>query len=82
MTNCAKCGSEKVIPGLTIMDQAGHYIRLGVNVYDHPENLLFKGKHTGLLRSQVCGECGSVESFVDNPQELYTAYLATQQTDQ
>ena len=50
-----------------------------VSVYDHPEARVFKGAHTSTLRAQICGSCGSVESYVENPQELYGIYLASQQ---
>ena len=75
MNTCSKCRSDKVIPDVRIIDQVGHRIRLGVNVYEDPEALIFKGTHYSDLRSQVCGECGYVETYVENPGELYSAYL-------
>ena len=51
-------------------------IRLGVKVIEHPEALVFTGTHSADLRSRVCGECGYVESYIEDPQELYPAYLA------
>ena len=81
MNNCAKCQSGKIIPDVRISDRRGYRISLGVNVYEHPEKLIFKGTHTDALRWQVCGECGYLESYVENPQELYAVYLATQQED-
>jgi ribosomal protein S27AE len=74
--NCPRCQSEKIIPDVQIIDRAGHVIRLGVKVFEHPEALVFKGTHAADLRARVCGECGYVESYVENPQELYSAYLA------
>ena len=76
MNNCPRCQSEKVIPDVRIVDRAVHVLRLGVKVYEHPEALVFKGAHAADMRSRVCGECGYVESYVENPQELYAAYLA------
>ena len=76
---CPQCGSDRIIPDVRINDQAGHYVVLGVSVYEHPDALLFRGTHSRTLRSQVCGECGYVASFVDNPQELYEIYLAARQ---
>ena len=77
MSNCSKCQSEKVIPDVRIRD--GGSLLLSVDVYDHPEALVFKGAHSRTLQSQVCGDCGHVESYVENPQELYEIYLASQQ---
>lgn len=78
MQTCPKCKSQNMMTGLDIVDQAGHYIRLGVRVYDKPDALLFKGKHVSPLRCNVCGDCGYVENYVENPQELYSAYLEAQ----
>ena len=79
MSICSKCQSDKIIPDLRIIDQAGNTIRLGINVYDHPDALVFRGTHSSTLYSQICGECGHVESYVQNPQELYSVYLASKQ---
>ena len=78
MNRCSKCQSNKMIPDVRIIDQIGHNIRLGINVYEHPEALVFKGAHSSTLSSQVCGECGYVETYVENPQELYALYLESQ----
>jgi hypothetical protein len=78
LNTCSKCQSDKVIPDVRIIDHVGHRISLGVNVYEHPEALIFKGTHSGTLRSQVCGECGYVEIYVENPRELYTVYTESQ----
>ena len=78
MDACPKCKSTNVMKGLEIVDDAGHYIKLAVRVYDKPEALLFKGKHTSGLRCDVCGDCGYLENFVTNPRELYAAYLESQ----
>ena len=78
MNTCSKCRSDKVIPDVRIIDQVGHRIRLGVNVYEHPEALIFKGTHSGALRSQVCGECGYEETYVEDPRELYAVYMESQ----
>jgi len=73
-TRCAKCQSEKIIPRVRIIDQVGHSIRLGVNVYETPDALIFKGKHSEELHARICGACGNVEMYVDNPGELYSVY--------
>lgn len=79
MNVCSKCQSDKIIPDVSVTDQAGHSVRLGVNIYDHPEALVFKGAHSSSLHYRMCGNCGNVESYVPNPQELYEIYLASQQ---
>ena len=48
---------------------------MSVHVYENPEALIFKGTSMGTLNAWICGECGYVETYVENPEELYSAYL-------
>ena len=77
-SRCVRCQSDKMIPDLQIVDQMGHYLRLAVSVNEHPEAMMFKGKHYGPVRARVCGSCGYLETYVENPAESYDAYLASQ----
>jgi hypothetical protein len=73
---CAKCGSEKIIPLVGIVDQ-GQYSdgKLKAFVgFTNPEAWLFKGPVYARLRATICGECGHTE----NPGSLYEAYLKSQ----
>lgn len=74
---CSKCQSDKVIPQICIMDR-GHYSTdagdLTLVLYEDPEAMFFKGKHDGLMYARACGNCGYVELFLKNPQELYRIY--------
>jgi predicted nucleic-acid-binding Zn-ribbon protein len=72
---CAKCGSKKVVPLASVMDQ-GQYSdgTLKAYVYSNPEAWVFKGTVYGRLQARVCGECGYTELFTTNAQELYEAY--------
>jgi hypothetical protein len=62
-TQCAKCGSEKIIPLVTIIDQGAHSDgRLKAHVgYTNPEAWLFKGAVYAQLQATICGECGHTE---------------------
>ena len=75
--NCSKCKSSKVIPKVRIIDRADYNVStdLTVHVYENPEALIFKGASSGILHAWICGECGYVETYVENPGELYSAYL-------
>ena len=77
---CAKCGSEKVIPLVSIIDQ-GEYsdgtLKAQVG-YTNPEAWLFKGAVYARLRATICGECGYTELTATDPAALYEAYLKTQ----
>ena len=77
---CAKCGSEKVIPLVGIVDQ-GQYSdgKLKAFVgFTNPEAWLFKGAVYARLRATICGECGHTELTAENPGSLYEAYLKGQ----
>ena len=74
---CSKCKSPKVIPRARIIDRADYNLNgdLTIHVYENPDALIFKGATEGTLQARICGECGYVETYVENPEELYTAYL-------
>jgi hypothetical protein len=79
-TKCAKCGSEKVIPLVDIIDQGQHSDgKLQACVgYTNPEAWLFKGGVYAQLRATICGECGHTELTAVNHAALYEAYLRIQ----
>jgi ribosomal protein L40E len=75
---CRKCGSDKVIPLVGVLDQ-GQYSdgKLKAHVgYTNPEAWLFKGPVYAELRATICGECGYTELTAENPAAVYEAYLA------
>ncbi len=74
---CSKCGSDKIIPLATMVDQ-GQYSdgRLkAVVAYTNPEAWVFKGAVYAKLRANICGECGYTELIAENAAALYDAYL-------
>jgi hypothetical protein len=74
---CGKCGSEKVIPLVNVMDQ-GQYSsgRLLAHIgFSNPEAWIFKGAVYAQLSATICGECGYTELTAENPADLYEAYL-------
>lgn len=75
--SCAKCRSAKVIPRARIIDRGDYNVHadLTVHVYENPEALIFRGTNAGTLTAWICGECGYVETYIENPGELYAAYL-------
>lgn len=78
--NCSRCDSPKVIPRARIIDRGDYNVHadLTVHVYENPEAIIFKGTNQGALHARICGECGYVETYIDNPGELYAAYLRAQ----
>jgi hypothetical protein len=45
-----------------------------VSVYEKPDALVFKGEHSQALQARICGTCGNVEIYIDNPEELYSVH--------
>ena len=78
---CPRCGSDKIIPNLPLLD---HYGDVGafsdqaeVQVQGAPQNWVFKDTAQGKLSLRVCGECGHAELSVSNFRELYARYEKT-----
>jgi DNA-directed RNA polymerase subunit RPC12/RpoP len=76
---CNNCGSIKIIPKVRVLDQ-GHYSDgvLSAAIDTKPEAVIFKGWIRTGIRADVCATCGHMDLFVDNPGELYKAYLRKQ----
>lgn len=83
---CAACGSEHIIPMATVRD--GGYNGFGARGLAatlEPVIAINTNPHAGILAQRhvlsrihawVCGECGYMPLFADDPQELYAAYQA------
>ena len=57
---CPRCNSQRLIPDVRIIDRdhGGGAQDLSVEIYERPDALLFKGRHRGVLRATICGDCG------------------------
>ena len=76
---CSKCGSEKIIPLATMVDQ-GQYSDCTLKAfvaYTNPEAWVFKGAGYAKLRANICGQCGYTELIAENAAALYDTYLKT-----
>jgi len=72
---CPRCGSSKMMYGVTVQDQGqGSNGDLRVVVCGDPSALIFKDRLYGELKANICGDCGYVELRVANPKELYRHY--------
>jgi predicted nucleic-acid-binding Zn-ribbon protein len=69
---CAKCNSDQMMDGAYAADAQG--TRIVVGVERHPD----RGRLTRSVSTQVhvsvCGSCGYVELWANQPGELYDAY--------
>ncbi len=67
LESCSKCKSTKIIPKVRMVDRGEYDVAGDLTV-------IFKNIPPGSLRAWICGACGYVETYVDNPGELYDAY--------
>lgn len=77
-TQCAKCGSPKLIPLVGIQDQGQNSdgtLRTQAVGYTNPDAWIFKGPVAAKLHATICGECGYTELTAENPAALYDAFL-------
>lgn len=69
--NCTQCGSDKVLQDLALQAGVG---QLAVIVEGNPDAVIFKDAKILRLQATVCAECGNVDLFVENPNELWETY--------
>ena len=71
---CVKCGSEASIDGVRILDHYGAAGQLKADLSAatsrNPNALLMKGEVTTSIVGRVCGDCGYIELYADNPGAL------------
>jgi len=75
---CVRCGSSKIIPRARVIDVGDRTSLVGtlrVAVARNPDAAFFKGEEKIDTYARVCGECGFVELFAEDPNALYEAYL-------
>lgn len=73
---CAKCGSEKLIHDAMAIDR-GDYNAEGefsIGIDEKPAALIFKQRIRSNVAAVVCGDCGYIEFYAENPDNLYQAY--------
>ena len=81
-SECSRCGSTKIIPGLTIADQGeGSDGKVKAVTFGSPQALIFKDRLYGEIKADICGKCGHIELRVTNPRELYEHYQKSRGLD-
>ena len=76
LTNCSKCGSKSMIPGVRVSDRTGHGIdwnEMQVSIDANPTGM-FKGRARVKVTASVCGACGFMEFAVADPSALMRAH--------
>ena len=75
-SQCSVCGSSETIPDVKIVDHGYMDSKhdLAIELEGNPWAWIFKDTRKGVLRATVCGECGHVDLFIDNANELLEIY--------
>ncbi|MBT8245413.1 MAG: hypothetical protein HKP48_05510 [Winogradskyella sp.] len=75
---CSACGSSKLIHDMRIVDFGHGNAKNDLSVeIKTTDRVLFNKFEKGALKAQICGSCGKVDLSVNNPHDLWTAYLKT-----
>lgn len=77
---CAMCQSNKIIPTATIHEMEKRYERLMVTVYTNPKAVFAKGGVDTWVTCAICGDCGHIMLYAEDPQALWQAYQAQQKS--
>ncbi|PHS10662.1 MAG: hypothetical protein COA78_10900 [Blastopirellula sp.] len=58
---CLQCNSERIVMNVRAVDREQHHKHdLTLEVYENPDAWVFKGVHEGVLKGNVCADCGFV----------------------
>ena len=80
---CAKCGSNSIIRRAMAVDKVtatGAERNFTVRVDADPTATVFKKSTRSDVHAWICGQCGYMELYADNPAELYEAFTASRST--
>lgn len=69
---CSKCNSSQMMDGAYIANADGP--RLVVGVASHPDRGRLPRPVSTQVHVSVCGSCGYVELWANQPREMYEAY--------
>ncbi len=75
---CHRCNSDKMMDGVYIVDAQG--VRVVVSAERQPDPGGVSHPVSTLVHACVCGSCGFVELWANRPNELWEAYLRSEQT--
>jgi hypothetical protein len=64
---------------MVVTDVRGGDVNLNLREDAKPSALVFKNSTRSVLHAFVCSACGYVEFYVDDPKDLYDAFIAAQQ---
>jgi hypothetical protein len=73
---CRSCHSRDLLEKVPLQSRGhnGAYQPLSAVVFERPEARIFKRAHRTKLHARICGRCGLVEIYADEPEALYAAH--------
>jgi len=69
---CPECASGRMIDGSYVADSSGERIVVGVD--QHPDHGRLDRPMSTQIHACVCGACGFIEFYANQPAELHEAY--------
>jgi hypothetical protein len=75
---CPACHADDIIPRVRVLDQSdGLNQNLSVEVTRKPAARVFRRPVVSSVRAWICGRCGHIALFAEDPEALLDAYLAS-----
>ena len=76
MNECPECGSEKIVKNAVMHDRGDYNAEgvLQVAVDQNPAAWVFKERVRSDVRADVCGDCGFLQPYASDPEDLWEAY--------
>lgn len=70
--HCSKCASDQMMDGAFFADPSGQRVVVGID--RHPRFGRLARSASTQVHARLCGSCGFVELYANQPAELYEAY--------
>ncbi len=76
MKSCPDCNSQKIIKDAKALDRGDSNSNndMRVSVDEKPDALIFKQRNYSDIRAHICGDCGFIQFYADDPKTLWMAY--------
>ena len=73
MKECPECGSRKIVKGAKLRPGES-VLKVNVVVFEKPDALVFKSGVSSGLKAEICGDCGFLRAYAEEPRQLWSAY--------
>ncbi|WP_179320911.1 hypothetical protein [Winogradskyella helgolandensis] len=73
---CKNCDSTKIIKDAKITDFGHANIKNNLSIHiKETDSIFFNKSVKSEILAQICGNCGKIELKINNPKELWNAYI-------